>query len=181
MLHVTNMKRRAQKSRETLPAGTRQLNSLTPRQLESLVPLASAWVAEQEQYILDMGIPLTLQQLADAKRIRVVHPSRVRLLRVPQIPAPTHPALAAAAGASNLISAATAGLTARYGIFIRSDCWGNRAMVVHELVHTMQYERLGGIAEFLRPYLLECLNPPGYPHGPLEREAIVLTRKICPA
>ena len=42
--------------------------------------------------------------------------------------------------------------------------------MVHELAHTIQYERLGGIKPFLRAYLEECLSL-GYPNGPLEQKA----------
>jgi hypothetical protein len=62
-------------------------------------------------------------------------------------------------------------MSLRYGIFIRSDCWGDRQLVIHELAHTAQYERLGGIWPFLKLYLSECLVTPGYPFGPLEQEA----------
>jgi len=67
--------------------------------------------------------------------------------------------------------AGTAGITLHYGILIREDCWGDRRLVVHELAHVAQYERLGGIGPFLRAYLRECLLE-GYPNGALEREAI---------
>jgi hypothetical protein len=55
---------------------------------------------------------------------------------------------------------------------VRSDFRGDRRLVIHELAHTRQYERLGGIRPFLREYLYECLVTPGYPFGPLEQEAI---------
>lgn len=155
------------------------MSIITPQQLEELLPLAGAWAAEQERIILQTGVALTVPQLADARRVGIVQPERVRLLRVAQVPAPTHPALAAAAAATGLISTATEGLTIRYGIFIRSDCWGRRPLVVHELVHTMQYERFSGFEAFLRPYLLECIKPPGYPHGPLEQEAITSSARLC--
>jgi hypothetical protein len=145
--------------------------NITPQQFEILLPLACAWAVEQERAILRSGTALTDSQLEDARRIGVAEPERIRLLRVAGIPAPAHPVLAAAASATGLISPLTAGLTVRYGVFIRADCWGQRSLVVHECVHTMQYERLGGFEEFLRPYLLECITPPGYPHGPLEQEA----------
>ena len=144
-----------------------------------LLPLACAWAADQERTILQLGIGLTQSQLSDARQIGVVQPERVRLLRVVQIPAPTDPALAAAAGATNLISVSTGGLTLRYGIFVRVNCWGQRPLIVHELVHTAQYERLGGFEGFLRPYLLECITRPGYPYGPMEQEAITTAARLC--
>src|SRR5213079_854362 len=82
------------------------------------------------------------------------------------------------AEATQLISALTGGLTLRYGIFIRSDCRFNRAMVVHELGHTAQYERLGGFESFLRQYLSQCLTI-GYPEAPMEQEVISLAARIC--
>jgi hypothetical protein len=151
----------------------------TPLPFEELLPLANAWAVEQEHIILQTGVALTDSQLADARQVGVAHPERVRLLRVAKVPTPDHPALVAAAANSGLISPFTEGLTVRYGIFIRADCWGKRVLVAHELVHTTQYERLGGIEAFLRPYLLECLSPPGYPHGPMEQEAITTAARMC--
>lgn len=128
--------------------------------------------------ILQSGVPLTESQLSDARRVGIAQPGLVRLLRVMQIPAPTHPALAAAASGTNLISPLTGGLALRYGIFVRADCWGQRPLVVHELVHTSQYERFGGFEGFLRPYLLECITPPGYPFGPMEQEAVTTVARL---
>ncbi len=144
---------------------------ITQQQFEELLPFACSWAAEQEHFISKLGIPLNELQFADAIQIGVKKPELVRLLRVDQIPYPTHPILIEATRATNLISSNTAGMTFRYGILIRADVWENRRLVVHELVHTKQYERLGGFEGFLRPYLLECITPPGYPFGPLEQEA----------
>ena len=155
------------------------MSIITPEQFEMLLPLAGAWAAEQERTILQTGVALIESQLADARRVGVVRPERVRLLRVTQIPMPTDPELAAVAAATRLISPATTGLTTRYGILVRADCWGQRQLVVHELIHTSQYERLGGFEAFLRPYLLECITPPGYPNGPMEQEAITTSARLC--
>jgi hypothetical protein len=148
------------------------------QQFEQLLPLACKWAAEQEQAILLSGVALTEAQIADAIRVGVKHPERVRLLRVQEIPTPSHPALAYAAKETGLISPCTIGLTLRYGIFIRADCWGQRRLVVHELAHTMQYERLGSIEAFLRQYLYECITI-GYPEAPMEQEAKRIEREIC--
>jgi hypothetical protein len=155
------------------------MSIITPQQFEMLLPLAAAWAAEQERSILQSGVPLIELQLADARQIGVLFPERVRLLRVAKIPTPKHPALATAAAATGLISPSTEGMTLRYGIFIRTDCWGRRLLAAHELVHVMQYERFGGFEAFLRPYLMECITPPGYPNGPMEREAITKSEKLC--
>jgi hypothetical protein len=152
---------------------------ITPQEFEKILPLACDWAEEQECLILASGVTLTESQLADARLVGVTQPERVRLLCVNKIPSPTHPMLAAATNETSLISPETRGMTLRYGIFVRADCWGQRHLVMHELVHTMQYERLGGFKGFLRPYLLECLTPPGYPNGQMEKEAINTAARLC--
>ena len=147
-------------------------------QFETLLPLASEWAERQEEHILARGTPLSDSELSDAGQIGVQQPERVRLLRVDSIPMPEHPALQVAAEITGLSTPHTAGQTLRHGIFIRSDCWGDRNLVVHELVHTAQYERLGGIEEFLRKYLYECITI-GYPEAPMEQEAITTQQRIC--
>ena len=150
----------------------------TEEQFKLLLPVAIAWAEEQEQIILRDGVPLSSDQVTDAKNIGVSHSENVRLLKVAGIPVPQHPILRAAADATQLISPYTAGLTLRYGIFIRADCWGDRRLVFHELVHTLQYERMGGFQNFLQQYLAECINI-GYPTAPMEQEAIITTARMC--
>ncbi|MEQ1851671.1 MAG: hypothetical protein ABMA01_08780 [Chthoniobacteraceae bacterium] len=144
-----------------------------------LLPLACSWAEKQEAAILRDGVALTDSQLSDARRIGVLHPERVRLLVVKRVPLPLHPLLHFAAEKVGLISPQTTGMSLRYGIFIRSDCWGDRRLVVHELAHTAQYERLGGFRSFLKAYLHECVTPPGYPFGPLEQEAQQVALQTC--
>ena len=153
-------------------------SSIIFEQFDTLLPLACQWAAAQERRILAQGERLSNLELADARRIGVATPERVRLLYVPEIPIPEHLALRAAAEETQLISPLTGGLTLRYGIFIRSDCRFHRAMVVHEFGHTAQYERFGGFEPFLRQYLFECLTA-GYPEAPMEQEVIILTARIC--
>ena len=151
---------------------------LRPATLKLLLPLACAWAEKQERNILREGVALTADQRADAKRVGVARPERVRLQSVREIPFPLHPLLRAAGERLGLVSGSTIGLTLRYGIFIQSDHWDSRRLVVHELAHTAQYERLGGFRGFLEAYLTECLTPPGYPFGPLEQEAKRMERDI---
>jgi hypothetical protein len=152
---------------------------ITREEFKVLIPLACAWALEQESTILRDGVPLSPAQAMDAKSINVVHPEKIRLLKVVRIPVPENPALRDAASAIQLISPRTGGLTLRYGIFIRANCWDDRRSVFHELVHTLQYERLGGIQQFLRQYLFECITV-GYPAAPLEQEAVSTTARLCP-
>jgi hypothetical protein len=151
---------------------------ITRQEFKVLLPLACDWASEQESLILREGVPLSPVQMMDAKSLDLVHPEKVRLLKVARIPIPGNPALRDAASALRLISPGTGGLTLRYGIFIRADCWEDRRLVFHELVHTLQYERLGGFEEFLRQYLYECITR-GYPTAPMEQEALSTTARLC--
>lgn len=150
---------------------------LTPEQFEQILPLAAAWAEEQEKRILESGVALTPAQARDARAVGVAYPERVRLCMIGAIPRPEHPVLRAAGEATGLISPFTAGLTLRYGIYIRSDLAGDRALIAHELVHTGQYERHGSVFAFLRQYLHECLTI-GYPAAPMEQEAIIVSARV---
>lgn len=143
---------------------------IPPALIKMLLPFACKWAEKQERLILRDGVALTASQIEDAGRIGVQEPERVRLRVVGEIPMVESKILKAAAEQTGLISPFTIGLTLRYGIFIRADHWGERRLVVHELAHTAQYERLGGFKPFLSAYLDECLTV-GYPNGPLEQEA----------
>jgi len=147
-------------------------------QLELVLPLAVEWASEQEERILLEGEPLAGSELADASAAGVRHPKRVRVLPVETIPSPSHPILRAASAQIELLPSAPCGLTLQYGIFVRANCRQDRRLLVHELVHTAQYERLGGILRFLREYLFECATL-GYGQAPLEREATEIATRIC--
>jgi hypothetical protein len=150
----------------------------TVDQLDELVPLAAQWAIEQERRGLCEGVPLCEAELADAKKIGVTNPERIRLLRVETIPVPAHPMLRAAAASMSFLTATPRGLALDHGIFIRSDCWRDRELIVHELVHTWQYQRLGGIVPFLRTYLYQCATV-GYARAPLELEALAIAERVC--
>ena len=146
-------------------------------QFDRLLPLAARWAEALESRILREGIPLVREELADAKALGVGEPERVRLLCLASVPTPDDLTLRAAAAAVQFLTPATRGLALRYGIFVRQDCWRDRRLVAHELVHTAQYERLGGIEPFLRQYLFECLTI-GYPAAPMEQEAIKAVERL---
>src|SRR5207237_8159399 len=121
-----------------------------------------------ESAILRRGVPLTSSLLNDARRIGVRFPERVRLRVVDQVPGGMPHVLRAILKPLGLCSTSTSGMSLRYGIFIRSACWGDKRLLIHELAHTVQYARLCGIWPFLQLSLSECLLTPGYPCGPFE-------------
>src|SRR5262249_24192966 len=141
----------------------------TLSRLEDLLPLAAQWATELERRVLCEGVPLSKTEIADAKAIGVRNPERVRLLRVETIPVPAHPMLRAAAASINFLTSSPRGLALDYGIFVRADHWRDRQLIPHELVHTAQYQRLGGIVPFLQTYIFQCATV-GYSNAPLELE-----------
>jgi len=149
-------------------------------QLDELLPMAAQWAAEQERHVLCEGVRLSEIELADAKAIGVRNPERVRLLRVDAVPIPADPMLRAAAASINFLTAAPRGLALDYGIFVRTDHWRDRALIAHELVHTAQFQRLGGILPFLQTYIFQCATV-GYQNAPLELEAVATAARVCSA
>ncbi len=154
------------------------MNLVTPQQFQRLFPLACIWAEEQQANILQNGIPLSESQINDAKLIPVTFPEKVRFLKVHRIPWPDHPQLLMIGQKAGFITGFTGGLTLGHGIFIKSDYWQKRRLIVHELAHVAQYEKLGGIRQFLDPYLQECLSV-GHENAPMEKEAKETTRRIC--
>ncbi len=97
-------------------------------QFEKLLPLTTNWAAAMETRILREGVPLSEQGLADARSLGVREPERVRLLALDSVPTPTDLTLKTAVAAIQFRTPATRGLTLRCGIFVRSDCWGERQL-----------------------------------------------------
>ena len=146
--------------------------------LPLMLPAACAWIAGQERRILADGVPLTPAQFADARALGVVHPERVRLLCLDRIPLPANPLVRKLGLWTGTLSEHTRGLSARYGIFLRAPFRDDRGLLAHELVHTRQYERLGGVRPFLRRCLYECLTV-GYAAADMEWEAIDAAIRLC--
>lgn len=135
------------------------------------LPLIVRWAERAEQRILAEGDPLSATGLRDAVAMGVGRPNKIRLLRVDHVPLPGEPWLGRIADITGLPFFSAAGMSLRYGIFVRREFWGDRHLIAHECVHTGQYERLGGFRPFLSRYIAECLHH-GYASAPLEREAV---------
>lgn len=151
--------------------------NFTLQTLEELLPEAVKWCRTQDAMILARGVPLDAWESEVARRLGVAQPDQVRLLGVPTMPLPTDLVLRAAAQSLGLASSQSVGMALGYGIFVRDDCWRQRDIVVHELVHSAQSERLGGLDEFLRQYFTECFLH-GYARAPLEQEALRRSAEI---
>jgi len=145
----------------------------------NLLPLACLWLEEQEAYILKNGIPLNESILKDSEVLGIKFLNKVRILPVENMPLPSNEILKKAVLDLGFIGKDTIGMSFRYGIFVRISHQYNKRVIIHELTHTMQYERAGGIYSFLKQYIAECIEF-GYPNGILEQEAINMTKKIYP-
>ena len=146
--------------------------------IQKILPIVVEWVANQEAYILKHGVPLTEDQKIDAYLVGVREIEKIRIWHGPEPPIKINDQLKLASEMVGLSTTSSTGISFRYAIFMKKDHWNTRRLLIHELTHTMQYERLGGISEFLNQYLNECLEL-GYPNGFLEKEAREMETKIC--
>ena len=146
---------------------------------EQLLPSAYEWAQAQEVLILARGLPLDQRGLADALSAGVKDSSRVRVLVVDRISLPENPALAEASRGAQIITDASRSVTLGHGIIMRADCWGDREMLAHQLVHVAQYERSGSLDAFVRQYLCDRRDSANFTKGSLEEEACRVARQIC--
>jgi hypothetical protein len=148
---------------------------------ERLLPLAYQWAKAQEQFILARGAPLGPRHTADAHRVGVRDCSRVKVLVVDRIPLPDNKELAEATRHEHLITNACRGVTIGHGIIIRADCWGDRELMLHQLVHVAQCEGSGGLEPFLEEYLRDRRTCTNFTIGSLEDQARRIAHEICAA
>jgi hypothetical protein len=139
---------------------------------------ALAWAEEQSQVILRSGKPLDGQGLKVARAVGVMHPERIRLWIVPQIPAPEDPELRRLALEQNLIGPGTRGLTLAYGIIIR-DGELDAGLLSHECRHVSQVEQASSLLAFLTAYLKQIAEFT-YDDAPYERDARAMSLPLGP-
>lgn len=137
--------------------------------LPVLLPLAVEWAETESARGQLRGRPLNHEGLALARKVGVVHPERVRVLAVHEMPVPTDPVLRDAGIAAGLIGPQFAGLTLGYTIFVRE---GDERieLLAHECRHVAQYESFGSIGAFLATHLRDVVRL-GYWDSPLEQDA----------
>ncbi len=145
---------------------------------KNLIPSASKWILEQEHYILENGQALSEDQKIDGHLVGVTDPSKLRVMEFVNMPYPEELELQWAAEAIGLVTSQSRGTSYRYGIAVRRGWVDSRSLLIHEMTHTAQYERLGGIENFLSRYIHEC-DTVGYLNSPLEKEARRMEKKLC--
>jgi hypothetical protein len=149
--------------------------------LEQLLPLAYQWAKAQEEFVLARGTPLSSQYMADARLAGVRDVERVRVLLVDRIPLPEGGELADAARRTHIITEEARCVGIGHAIIIRAEAWGDRELLVHNLVHVAQCERSGGLEQWIRHYLIDRQTSASFTLGSLEEEARRIAREICAA
>lgn len=146
---------------------------------QQLLPLAYEWAKAQEEFVLNRGTSLGPRQTADARRAGVQNVSRVRMLVIDRIPLPDNPKLAEAARRTGIITPDTRCIGFGHALIVRADSWGDRELILHNLVHIAQCERSGGLESWVRQYLADRNTCAEFTIGSLEEEARRVARELC--
>lgn len=138
--------------------------------VKATLPLGTRWVQRQEAEILREGRPLSEWESHWAREVGVRRPEEVRILPVPRVPTPGFGLTRMVNQCLGRFSEGPTGMAVNYGIYLESSQATNPSLLVHELTHVAQFERLGGVRAFLREYLTQCVRD-GYWDSDLEQEA----------
>ena len=136
------------------------------KKIEPYIEPSIAWVYENETNAFENGVALTNEEKRIAKEIGVRDADKVRVVYVDTFPFPKNQFLAEFADIHGFDSPQLAGMTYRYGIYIRH---GHGFILPHKLVHVRQFEEMG-VQRFMERYFLE-LTVMGYRDAPLEVKA----------
>ncbi|MBB5351787.1 hypothetical protein HNR46_002026 [Haloferula luteola] len=132
-----------------------------------MAPLAACWSRFREHQLLKVGSPLPPEALTFARQLGIHAPENLRVQFVHEVPLPLPSAMAHAFSRLGFPILSAAGMSLGRGICAVSP---DSRLLRHELVHTLQYQRLGGHLPFMRRYLRECIHH-GYATAPMEIEA----------
>ncbi|MBP83767.1 MAG: hypothetical protein CMO61_07955 [Verrucomicrobiales bacterium] len=138
--------------------------------ITTLLPYFSRWVEKQEKLVLLDGRPLSEWETMWATEVGVKRPDMVRILPVPHVPTPGSSFTGLLGNLFGFLSEGPNGMAVSYGIYLEAARATNPSLLVHELTHVAQFERLGGIEPYLREYLTQCIRD-GYWDAELEHEA----------
>jgi len=138
--------------------------------VKATLPFGTRWVEKQEAEILRQGRPLSEWETMWATDVGVGKPEDVRILPVPHVPTPGSWITRMFSSLFGFRSEGPTGMAVNYGIYLEASQATNPSLLVHELTHVAQFERLGGVEPFLKKYLTECLRD-GYWDSHLEQEA----------
>jgi hypothetical protein len=134
-----------------------------------LILQATRWAQAQQEIILQQGQPLNEFGVGLASKVGVAHPERIRILYVEELPAPVEEPIRSFAINGGLIGPNMIGMALGYGVFAVQSKADTR-LFSHEFRHVAQYEKLGGIDEFIPTYMDQIFTY-GYARAPLEEDA----------
>src|SRR3954447_23152219 len=103
--------------------------------VELALPIACAWVRREEADILRRGSPLNETQLAEARRIGIAEPERIRVRVVEIIPPRLHPAQRFLAGKFGMTFSNTIGIALGHAIYLQCEHAQSQRLLWHELAH----------------------------------------------
>lgn len=146
---------------------------------ENLLPVAYQWCQATEDFVLARGAPLSERHMDDARLAGVKDCAKIRLLVVDRIPISDNPELAEAGRRAGIITDDTRCIGFGHAIIVRADAWGDRELLLHNLVHVAQCERSGGLEQWVGQYLGNRRHCAEFTFGTLEEEARRLAREIC--
>ena len=134
------------------------------------ISFGSWWIRKQESMILRDGRPLADWETHWAKEVGIEAPEKIRVLPIAQVPTPGSWFLRFFGSNTRFIAESPTGMAVNYGIFLDATHATNPSLLVHELAHVAQFEKLGGIEPFLKEYLTQCVSD-GYWDSLMEQEA----------
>jgi len=137
-----------------------------------LIPQYIDWAYETDKKGMEIGEPLSQRELSLASEIGILHPEKIRVVYVDQVPYPyeNYPlkVLGEAMGfiGEGIINNAQ---VFGYSIYVRHGYELDRPRLAHELVHVLQIER-SNLDSVITQHLSD-LAKYGYNKAPLEVEA----------
>ncbi len=141
------------------------------------LPFAWWWLRKNEKIALRLGRELNEEELRWAEQLEIIHPHKIRVLNVTRMPSPVPEWVERFMQRRGFPVGNAVGMCMHYGIYVVEKYSHSKTLLAHEMVHTHQFERLGGGWHFLREYLYQTLLL-GYINAPLENEADAKAQQV---
>jgi hypothetical protein len=152
------------------------MNNLLSDKFIKIFPAVCEWIEQQENDIISKGRQLTLNETEIAKRIGIKNYDVIKVIESDLVPQPKNKIILEMGLELGLLNKErTNGICYRYGIFINKNATNKNLILIHELIHTLQYEKFGSLEKFLYQYIKECIEL-GYESSPLELEAVNMSK-----
>lgn len=141
------------------------------QKVDTLMDEVLVFALKSEAYALEHGRELTINEIKYAKSIGVKHPEKVRVMVTSDFPVPTNKEVFKGFKELGFDSMFVAGITYRYGIYIKSSWLVSKEYVLaHELIHVRQVEKTDNWKKYTRQYLIQAFSYE-YFEMPYEHEA----------